>query len=380
MERYIQKNKNGGAYAQGQMYGLETKARVAMRYMEMVNESTKKLPSVAELARECKVGWDYARRVVAEIHSKGSIIQPDVIRSAKNKHCGVNERVRLTLEEELFLLILRIEIPNRSNLDYISNLHRHHNKIVSSTFISQWFKRRFNKKGTFKKPNLVPLDKFRKENIVAYIEFREKVATLPDRTKYHFIDEKHIVNSNVYPKKVRADPFSGRADCVKVSGNFRDALNLLCIASADPTKPYPLEYTLGSENGCSTNFMVFIEHLLQVKWFKRQDIVILDNAAIHTGGQSDILEDLLWSTKGEDGEPLNILVLFLPTRSPELNPIELVFNILAKKLRSFNYSNARPDASLVVRKTTTILNEFPTDMFIRCCTHCGYFGRQEWSV
>jgi transposase len=42
-----------------------------------------------------------------------------------------------------------------------------------------------------------------------------------------------------------------------------------------------------------------------------------------------LIEDMLWETIG-DGHPLHILILYLPTCSPELNSIELVFHMQAK--------------------------------------------------
>jgi hypothetical protein len=38
---------------------------------------------------------------------------------------------------------------------------------------------------------------------------------------------------------------------------------------------------------------------------------VMDNAAIHTGGDADIVEDLLWDTIIE-GRALNVLTVFLP--------------------------------------------------------------------
>jgi transposase len=228
------------------------------------------------------------------------------------------------------------------------------------------------KKGCFVKPNLVPIDKFRPENVEKYIAFREKVESLKDRTRFHFCDEKHIVNKDAYPKKVRADPLTGRADCVGASGNFRDTYNLLCIISANPTKEHPIEYTLGLENGNSTMFIAFMEFLIGQRWFERGDVLILDNAGIHTGSEATILEDLLWEAE-IDGAPLNVLVLFLPTRSPELNPIELIFHILARRLHSFRFSNIVPDGTSVMKKAAAILDDIPTEMVLRCVSHCGYF-------
>jgi len=53
--------------------------------------------------------------------------------------------------------------------------------------------------------------------------------------------------------------------------------------------------------------------------------LVLDNAAIHAGGENSVLEDWLWMHFG-------VLVLFLPPRSPDLNPIELVWNTLIQCL------------------------------------------------
>jgi hypothetical protein len=60
----------------------------------------------------------------------------------------------------------------------------------------------------------------------------------------------------------------------------------------------------------------------------------MDNAAIHSQGNATVIEDMLWETI-VDGCPLHILVIALPTRSPELNPIKLVFHILAFWIHSF---------------------------------------------
>ena len=69
--------------------------------------------------------------------------------------------------------------------------------------------------------------------------------------------------------------------------------------------------------------------------FEPGDVLIMDNAAIHSGSEARILEDVLWSTQ-VNGRAINILVVYLPTCLPELNPIELVFHILAHRLRSYN--------------------------------------------
>jgi hypothetical protein len=58
------------------------------------------------------------------------------------------------------------------------------------------------------------------------------------------------------------------------------------------------------------------------------DFLVLDNASIHHFQESTGLEAYLWNYHG-------IFLQFLPTRSPELNPIELLWNTLMQQLRYF---------------------------------------------
>lgn len=51
----------------------------------------------------------------------------------------------------------------------------------------------------------------------------------------------------------------------------------------------------------------------------------MDNASIHTCGKASILKDLLYQDH-------SISVLFLPTRSPELNPIDQMWHLLHEHL------------------------------------------------
>jgi transposase len=76
------------------------------------------------------------------------------------------------------------------------------------------------------------------------------------------------------------------------------------------------------------SFLAFVEFLLQNSWFECSDIIGIKNAPIHTGGEADIVENLLWHV-------MQVRVVFLPTRAPKLNPIELIFHILARHIWSY---------------------------------------------
>ena len=90
----------------------------------------------------------------------------------------------------------------------------------------------------------------------------------------------------------------------------------------------------------------------------------------HHGGAAAIIEDMLWNFV-VDGRPLHILTIFLPTRSPELNPIELVFHILARRSREWRlYGNL--EGRSVVKNASKAMDEMSYDLIKRCCIHCGY--------
>jgi len=366
-------NENGGFYEVGRRYGIVKKREVALAFLRLQATSPDPV-SIKLLARQAKVGWEYAKSVVLELIANGgsisNLVDPAITYHNKTTKDG-NYRCRLSAEEEMFLLSLRAEDGKRPNLSYIHELFVSYGKVVSSSFMSRWFHKRFQHSGRFKKPNLVPLDKFKNENILKYHEYVDKMALLPDKTKFHFLDEKHLVNKDVLPNKTRADPLTGYMDAILVSGDFREAYNLLAIISANPRKQKPVHYVIGKDNGNSTSFTAYIMELITCKWFEHGDVLVLDNAAIHSGGEAGSVEDYLWDTI-IDGRPLNVLVIFLPTRSPELNPIELVFHILARRIRSFRYRMAGPCDAAVVSQTTKVMDAMEYETILKCYAHCGY--------
>jgi hypothetical protein len=65
-------------------------------------------------------------------------------------------------------------------------------------------------------------------------------------------------------------------------------------------------------------FLMQIETAIVKRFLRSGDILVLDNAANHTGKGNTMLEIWLW-------EEHSVLVLFLPAQVPEWNPIELMW-------------------------------------------------------
>jgi hypothetical protein len=136
-EGLLWQNQNGGFFQPGRMYHLPRKFAVGQKYLELWRLNFPTRPTASELARESNVGWNYADKVISEIHLNNEIIDPAEIRLGKNVERGAGNK--LTPEEDLFLLSLRVEIPNRPNLDYCRELFAYNGNVISSSFISDYF-------------------------------------------------------------------------------------------------------------------------------------------------------------------------------------------------------------------------------------------------
>jgi hypothetical protein len=328
----ISVNSNGGYYEHGRSYSFSKKWDVAVAYLDLWEQNWPFKPSMRGLARHVRVSNKYATRVIHELTVKGHLQNPAVTKLNKNVVRGVG--LDLTPEEEIFLLSLRIECPSRPNTDYVAKLKDYYGRDISASTISVWFKHRYEHAGTFKVPNLVPIDKWMMRNAARVMGYRAIMDMYPDHSKWNFLDEKHIVNGDTLPKKVRACPLTGYVDAIPVSGDFRNAHNIFAVVSGSPNKLRSMDYHITKENGNATNFVAFIKQLIIGGFFEHHEILVMDNARIHTAGEADCVEYHLWNTP-IDGRPLHVKVVYLPTRCPELNPIEFMFHLLSNRIRSF---------------------------------------------
>ena len=135
-------------------------------------------------------------------------------------------------------------------------------------------------------------------------------------------------------------------------------------------------YNISEENGTAAAFTDFIIDMIANKFLRHNEVVIMDNARVHTGKDANTVEDLLWNHV-VDGTPLRIVVVYLPTQSPELNPIELVFHILSRRVRSYRYQCANAPDSAVLRTAAKVMDDIDHDLVYRTMRHCGYYEEDD---
>jgi hypothetical protein len=98
----------------------------------------------------------------------------------------------------------------------------------------------------------------------------------------------------------------------------------MAMIQLDPDVPMYCKAVEG--NSKASDFLEFLEELCEDGQLLPGDVLVVDNASIHKAAY--IVEDMqnLCATYG-------FSIRFLPTYSPELNPIENIFGILKEHLR-----------------------------------------------
>ena len=124
---------------------------------------------------------------------------------------------------------------------------------------------------------------------------------------------------------VRKNPLTGEVAPIMTTSDFRNSHSITGFCGIDH-RSVPVWYKIRKETNDAEQFRRDIEDAIATGFLLSGDVIVLDNATIHTGRENYILVDWLWRYFG-------IFVLFLPTRTPEWNPIELVWNTLVQRLR-----------------------------------------------
>jgi hypothetical protein len=316
----IETNKNGGNYFSGIAYGPLKKLEVEKVYREHAANGL--TPNISAIARETSVSDYYVRKIQGEILEYGKAL---LSTPQNTQETGPGSKTLDDLDE-FALYLLYLEAPYRSLSGYRHELESVTGAVVSDSTISRWFTKAFPIAGNLRKPNLIPKDKFKPENLARakqYISIVLKIC--PRRLK--FGDEKLLKGTEIFCRSVRRDVLTGEVPDILVESDFRNTYTLIGFCSID-RRAAAFSHVIHDGTNDADAFFDALLAAINSGFLSDGDFLVLDNAAIHFQGENDGLEDWLWSRCG-------IWVLSLPTRSPELNPIELLWRSLGIYLKQY---------------------------------------------
>ena len=158
-----------------------------------------------------------------------------------------------------------------------------------------------------------------------------------------FGDEKSLKGADLFNRSGRADPLTGLVEDFVIDSDWRNTYAITGAVFSD-----------------------FVMQNLQSGFLQPGDFLVLDNASIHHFQEAMGLDAYLWNYHG-------IFLQFLPTRSPELNPIELLWNILTQRLLHFPLGDEYgPRSHRVAHAARMLMDAFSHEDVIACFRKCGY--------
>ena len=230
---------------------------------------------------------------------------------------------------KVYMYELYQENPQRSLNGYKKKIQQKFNIKISCQTISRWFNTKQDKSYNAKHRAITCVYsqlKVEPENMLYYRNFCNLFSSI-----FHdsvvFIDEKSFILNDLFKKRVRRDPFTGEIPIIIVSKNLkiRKRYNMICSIRASTFNQNHIEYMIFDSNVTSFHFFQFIVDLIKSKHIVRGDIVVYDNCKVHTSKKNDFLMNNL--------SACGVAIKLLPKYSPELNPIEKIFNIITLKIQ-----------------------------------------------
>jgi hypothetical protein len=274
-----------------------------------------------------QVGKDCVIKVAQELDSEEGIIDPRTVQH----HCAGGPG-SLTLDDfdlRALILLLR-ESPSRSLKSCCTT--------VSTSTVTRVWTDGFGVEASLLKPNLVPRDKFKCENVERARELISIVAQV-DEVRLKFCDEKRLKGAEIYDQKCQRDPLTGVVVNLPTESDFRDSWTVIGFCGFDMSTA-PFCHQILELTNVAESFAVAIEGAIAFGFLKRGDILVMHNASIHVCQENLVLEEWLWDEFG-------ILLLTLPTRSPKMNPIKQLWNALARRVKCLKFERweVRPSAN-----------------------------------
>lgn len=176
--------------------------------------------------------------------------------------------------------------------------------------------------------------------------------------KIKFLDEAHFASRKDLCR-LKGLSKIGEPVIVVQNGNINDRASVTILTSwipeGDPTPPLTIDIRKKTNN--QFTFLAFICYCLRTQKLDAGDILVMDNARIHTGRHIFETLELLLNLAG-------VQLVFLPAYSPELNPCELVFQ--ASKMDARSWAKETDMGLAILQSFRKITSKSVKKMYFNC--------------
>jgi len=178
-----------------------------------------------------------------------------------------------------------------------------------------------------------------------------------------FCDESHIVQRELRKTRVLGLVNDRKWIADKTLHSKSASITLLVSCTSDN----PIFYDYREESNTQFNHLDFVAAALAHGKLVPGDFYIVDNASVH-GGRDTI--EVLFSLLNAHG----VHLLYLPKYSPELNPCELVFNVIKNRLR--NYRDFTKPIWYEVLLSVSTITKAKVQSFFNNCLHISSIAKK----
>jgi hypothetical protein len=350
----------------GKAYSIEHKQKVALAVVTLATKHggiDHVTPTM--LSNQERVSRNFARKIIGEVRQHRGVVDPKSIRQngrTQNRPVGFGSET-LSEEDKVIIKMLRQINSQRTLKSYRWELCQMTGHDISESTICRWFLYEGNFKASLVKTDKVPVDKFTDENFSRTLNYISLISGM-DSQRVKFADEKHLRGVELFNKKSRRDPDTGKSEGVIVSTDYRNVYNITGFCCVDALTPC-FHFEITQDTNDAISFSVAVENAINGGFLRRGDILVLDNAAIHVRGYNRDLKSWLW-------QEFNITLVLLPTRSPQYNPIEKMWNTLVMRLQSFHIPKNLMFTHITAKLAVKIMQQFTHKDVAKSYVCCGY--------
>jgi len=169
------------------------------------------------------------------------------------------------------------------------------------------------------------------------------------------MDETHLV-----PKRLRKGKVIGlRSQRVWIQTRDLHGKHSSMTLLTSLVHDIPVYFNWRVESNTGRDFLLFIGSCIVNNYLTEGDYLIVDNASVHRDEANiGTLLQLL--------DTFGITLVYLPTYSPELNPCELVFNFIKRKIRDRRVTETSLfDA--IIEASADLTQELMYSFYTPCC-------------